>query len=383
MKIAVKLIALLMLTVLIAGGCSYYHRATIQGFVEDADSEAGINSATVRFYIERPESAADDVFFARTSTSTSGSEAGFYSNTVIWDNYFSAFGAEGDSGTVYLGVTHPDYLARVVEVPGVLSDDVNTVETIRLQRVTFAAGEVFGRVVRDGDSGGENGVRVVLHIGEGSSAEEYVALTGDRAGESGWYSFDEPSWRDESTEPGGTSEITADIEIDDPDWRREPDEVRALTLASGQDREVSTNIRVVRKPRSEFEAVLAGQVFYRPGVDDEYRGLGGVEVEVGFDADTDPGGARSFLTETATDGSFTLQLNWRRDESYSPPANTPAGEDVLRQSEGAEDFDNLTVTYRHSKIADDPNLNGQQDRERIRTWINPNRMEDVYVESGQ
>ncbi|MFW5802019.1 MAG: hypothetical protein ACOCVC_08280, partial [Spirochaeta sp.] len=181
----------------IFGSCSYYHRATVEGFVEDADTAEGINSVTVRFYQERPDEADSSGFFARTSTATTGGNPGYYRNTVIWDNYFSEYGAEGDTGTVYLGLTHDDYSPQVVEVPGILSDDVNTLETIELQRVTFAAGEVFGRVVRDTDGSGQNGVRVELTIPEldeqgnaTGETREYVAPTGDRNGESGWYSFD-------------------------------------------------------------------------------------------------------------------------------------------------------------------------------------------------
>lgn len=211
---------------LLLGGCSYYHRATVQGFVEDEATGTGINNATVRFYQEEPNRPSSSGFFARTSTSTSGGNPGYYRNTVVWDRYFSEFGAEGDSGTIYLGVTHPDYQGRVIRMPGILSDDINTLQTIQLQRVTFAAGEVYGRVIRAGDGSGVNGVRMVLTVPDlddaGSptgSEREYVAVTGMRTGESGWYSFDEPSWRDASTDPGGSSEVDARIEIDDPDWK--------------------------------------------------------------------------------------------------------------------------------------------------------------------
>lgn len=383
-----RLSGLLLLTfaATMLGGCSYYHRAVVEGFVEDSNSEAGINSATVRFYMSEPETADEDGFFARTSTATSGGSAGYFRNTVIWDNYFSSFGAEGDTGTIYLGVTHPDYLGRVVKVPGVLSDDINRIEAIGLQRVTFAAGEVFGRLIQDSDGEPVNGVRVVLTVPEldadGEPTEEkreYVALTGNRAGEAGWFSFSEPVWRDESTPPGGDSEVLASLEVDDNDYRQLEETPVSIGLVSKEDSELRDPVRIVRKPRTEFATVLTGRLYHRPGSnpDADYVGLNGAEIQVTWTADggpdDDPDDERSVTTETGPDGTFRVQISWKRPEGYEPPEGVPEGEDALDISEG----DSIEVRYIHSKI---PAADEIRDRSRIRSWINPNRMEDYYVD---
>ncbi len=134
---------------------------------------------------------------------------------------------------------------------------------------------------------------------------------------------------------------------------------------------------MVRKPRSEFQTTLTGRVYYQPATGEDYRGLQGVEVEISYSAETDPGGSRTVYATTGPDGSFTAEIRWRRDlDTYTgPPPETPEGEDVLTAGSNPDD-DELVVTYTHSLITD----SGNQERQQIRSWIDPERMEDLYLQ---
>ncbi|TVQ26422.1 MAG: hypothetical protein EA383_05515 [Spirochaetaceae bacterium] len=116
--------------------CGNIYRADIQGRVEDADNETGVNRATVRVYEEKPDEADSPGFLVRTETATSGGTTGVFQTTVVWRSLFGSFGDQADTTSLWLGITAEDYGPLVVEVPGILSDASNTVGTFRLLDTT-------------------------------------------------------------------------------------------------------------------------------------------------------------------------------------------------------------------------------------------------------
>ena len=48
---------------------------------------------------------------------TTGGNAGYYTHKVIWKTTSPLFGEEGDSGTIWITVTHEDYQEATVESP--------------------------------------------------------------------------------------------------------------------------------------------------------------------------------------------------------------------------------------------------------------------------
>ena len=156
-------LSVVLATALLASCGGYYYRATVQGFVVDDESDAGINEATVRVYTDEIEEPDAEGYVVQTSTVTQGGNAGYYSSTVIWRRVFGAYGQEGDTTTLWLSVTHPDYGAQVVSAEGILSEEDNLIATIRLAQTSYDLPALRGRVV-DGNGVGVNGVRVVLDL---------------------------------------------------------------------------------------------------------------------------------------------------------------------------------------------------------------------------
>ncbi|MFW5744614.1 MAG: hypothetical protein ACOC2D_15155, partial [Spirochaetota bacterium] len=195
---------------LLASCGGYYYRATVQGFVVDDESDAGINEATVRVYTDEVEEPDAEGYVVQTSTVTQGGNAGYYSSTVIWRRVFGAYGQEGDTTTLWLSVTHPDYGSRVVSAEGILSEEDNLIATIRLSQTSYDLPALRGRVV-DGNGAGVNGVRVVLDLPqvEGTNdATDDVTLTATVDGTSGTYEFAPVEWSDANT-ADASGEVTA------------------------------------------------------------------------------------------------------------------------------------------------------------------------------
>ncbi len=116
--------------------CGNIYRADIQGRVEDADNEAGINRAIIRVFEDEPEAADSPGFLVRTETATAGGTTGVFQTTVVWRSLFGSFGDQADTTSLWLGITAEDYGPLLVEVPGILSDASNTVGTFRLLDLT-------------------------------------------------------------------------------------------------------------------------------------------------------------------------------------------------------------------------------------------------------
>jgi len=355
-------------------GCGNYYSAEIQGFVMDSGSDTGINGATVRLYLDEPVDAADDGFFARTSTATSNNLPGYFRNAVIWRAWFASFGPEGDSGTVYLGITHEDYAAVVVSVPGVLSGAINTVQNVRMDRISFEVPSVQGRVL---DVNGDvvNGVRMVLDlVSTTDDAQDYVVITGDEPDGPGYYVFEDVEWRDDVNAGNDSDDEEITVTVDDGEW--EAPAGLAVTLTSGQDRIVATDIAVTRQPRTEFNTNVAGGVFDIVGETQLPKAGVGVRITLAGSGDI-------VYTQTGADGRFVVRIEWTdtvpqdfdgdENDGVGGDASIPEGEDGLLMD---IDYD----TDGNSVYGEAPNPNGVTERAitgyQLKSWINPNYLPD-------
>ena len=212
--------------------CGWYFTSDIAGYVKDSESENGIDGAVIRIYLEQPATADADGFIVETASATSSGNAGYFSHRVIWQNLLPSFGEEGDSNSLWLGITHEDYLAAVVEIRGILSDTVNLVPDVTLDRAGFSVPLVTGRVV-DPSGDGVNGVRVVLDIPTTEEEEDYVSVTTDFEDEAGRYRFTDVSWRDD--EAAGSGSDTEDVEVYIDDNQYSSMDVLTVSLVSDQE----------------------------------------------------------------------------------------------------------------------------------------------------
>jgi hypothetical protein len=301
----------------------YYYRATVQGFVVDEESDIGINEATIRIYTSEVESATADGFVSSTSTVTQGASPGYYSSTVIWNNWFGEYGGEGDTTEIWLGISHPDYADRVVRAEGILSNENNLIATVRLTETTFRLEALQGRVV-DSNGEGVNGVRVVLDLPELSGTddrEDRIVQSATINGQRGTFEFRNIEW-DESNTAAGSGEVTAIVRVDDAEWGDpgytggpEPTDdyiiEKAVTLIpADQTRTLSSSITVYRLPRTEFSAVVAGRVLER--LTDETRvGVQGVQVVLTYIRQEDSGPVTETLLATSNAaGGFQFSVTW-------------------------------------------------------------------------
>ncbi len=312
-------------------GCGgYYYRAVVQGFVIDDETGAGINDATVRIYTREVETADADGYVAQTSTVTQGGNAGYYSSTVIWRQLFGSYGVEGDTTTIWVSVTHPDYAPVVVAASGILSDDANLIGSIRLDEATFSIPALRGRV-EDTNGSGIDGVRVVLDLPAvtGTDArEDRVTQTATIDGTPGRFEFAPVNWSEEHTaDPAG--EVTAVVRVDDPDWGGQDERVveRSVVLVpSNQTRTMTLPITVYRQPRTEFSTVVEGRLTERirdgGGGFVEDRPVEGVRVELRYWRHTDevtipddPDPAvvppfRTLVDHTDAQGVYRFTVTW-------------------------------------------------------------------------
>ncbi|MFP4377797.1 MAG: hypothetical protein ACLFP4_12210 [Spirochaetales bacterium] len=158
-------------------GCGYVYRADIQGRVVDADDDSGVNQATVRIYEEKPANPDSSGFIVRTETAISGGTTGVFQTGFAWREIFGEFGTEGDTTTLWAGVTHPDYNGTVAKLPGILSGENNTVGDITIlskERDEDANSAVVqGRVFEEVDGNREPvaGYEVLYYADEDDAGE--------------------------------------------------------------------------------------------------------------------------------------------------------------------------------------------------------------------
>ncbi|MFP4114971.1 MAG: hypothetical protein ACLFUA_11430 [Spirochaetales bacterium] len=351
---AVGIAILALLTVALTGCGGYYYRATIQGFVIDDETEAGINEATVRIYSDEVDDPNAEGYVAQTSTVTQGGNAGYYSSTVIWQELFGEYGQEGDTTTIWLSVTHPDYGSTVVEAEGILSEEDNLVASVRLTQTTFDLPALRGRV-EDSNGAGVDGVRVVLDLPAVSGddePEDLVTQTATIDGNAGTFEFSPVEWSDANTsDPDG--ELTATLRVDDPEWGADVSGIadpvsedylieQTVDLVPGEEtRVVSDPIEVFRRPRTEFNATVAGRLFERlydnDGAYVEDRPVQGVRVQLSYDYEGSP--HETLVDRTDANGRYVFVVNWTDlqpgdyddagDVDGGPSPGISAGEDGL------------------------------------------------------
>jgi hypothetical protein len=360
----------LLSTVLVACG-GYYYSATVQGFIRDADDESGINGVTVRFFEQEPESVDATDFFAETSTADTGGTAGFYSNRVIWQNVFGRFGAEGDTGTIYLVVNHPDYDGQIAEITAVLSDTTNTVRDILLERVVFEVPLVSGRVI-DQTGDGVNGVRVVLDLNSTADEDEdYVTTTATVDGVTGIYEFAEVEWADPDRAGEATDEEQVTIRVDDNEYQAS--QARTIVLTSGVEREVGDPIPTTRAPRTSFNATVEGRTLFRQSTNDDVveTPIPGVVVQIQF---TDDAGTTTQETVTDATGTYRFFIEWTDDDGGADP--DPDSEDTNVPDAG-EDALSVTLDYDASGTTNAGEITGSVDFT-VRSWVTPNVVPDQF-----
>lgn len=366
-RAAARLGTVALLGVVLASCGGYYYTATVQGFVRDSSDDGGVNGVTVRFYEEVPEAADSEGFFAETSTTTSGGSAGFYSNRVIWRNAFGRFGAEGDTGTVHLGLSHPDYASQIVEIPAVLSDTTNTVRDVLLERLSFEVPVVRGQVI-DTNGDGVNGVRMVLDLASTTDeTEDYVTTTATVDGQAGTYEFDEVSWIDEAASGESSDDETITITVDDNEY--ESSDSPTFVITSGVEREIESPISVTRIPQTEFAATVQGSTVFRvsDGSTVEETPIAGVVVTLTF---TDDEGATTLETVTNAAGNYQFFVEWTDDGTTPDPAdaNAPTGENALSTQ---IEFDATNVRF-----ATDIDTGGTPVDFIVRSWVGQNVVPD-------
>ena len=342
-----------------------FYRATVQGFIVDDESDIGINEATVRVYAQEADAPDADGFVSATSTVTQGGNAGYYSTTVIWNNWFGAYGGEGDTTEIWLGISHPDYADRVVRAQGILSDDNNLIATIRLEETTFRLDALRGRVV-DSNGAGVNGVRVVLDLPQLSGTEERedrVVQSATIDGQTGTFEFADVEWSEANT-TSASGEVTATIRVDDTEWGDpsytgdpgpQDDFIveRSVTLLpADQPRSLSADIAVFRLPRTEFTATVTGRVLEQLS-DGTYVGVQGVRVELSYLRREDgPSVTETLVDFSDAGGDYQFTVTWIDNAPGDfDDADAQSGATVGLETEGiAEGEDALRAEVRYTDV---------------------------------
>lgn len=364
-----------------AVGCGRFYSAELAGYVKDEENGAGVNGAVIRMYLREPDTADASGFIVETASMSAGGNAGYYSHRIIWQNLTPKFGEEGDSGDVWIGITHEDYAPRIAHVRGILSDTVNTVPDILITRATFSVPLVSGRVVNAAGTG-VNGVRVVLDLQSTTDDDEdYVAATTTIDGETGSFRIANVTWRDSAPDGTGFDTEPADIFVSDDSY--ESTAVTA-TLTSDQDLNLPEPFVATRKSRTEFSTTITGRCFTRYEFTDEIRDVPVQGVEVTVSYQTNDGTSRTLYAQTGANGAFSVFLTWVDDDpgdfdgptDLSADPSIPDGEDGLFvEITYSGDFAGSDITGATSgpgTYSDDDFI--------VKSWLDPNYVpEAIYA----
>ena len=317
--------ALILAAALLLTGCPRYYKGEVAGYVRDSETDNGVNGATIHMYLEQPETAEDPSFIIETATMTSGGNAGYYSSSIIWEKYFAKFGSEGDSGAIWIGVLHEDYLSKVAKVSGILSDTMNVVPDIKIETSLFTVPSLTGRVVNES---GEylNGIRLVLDLESTPDEEEdYVATTQTIDDKAGSYQFTNIEWKDNDPDDAENSQDTepAVIRVSDDEYLDADDTPLSVTLNSDQEMEAPQDIEVTIEQQTNFTCPeVTGRVVNSSG-----EGVNGVRVTLDIARTSDD---EEFVATTATiDGipgtyQFT-DIGWRDETADTKTTDTETG----------------------------------------------------------
>jgi hypothetical protein len=309
-----------------------------------------------------------------TASMASQGNNGYFSHKIIWQNAFGEFGSEGDSGEVWLKISHEDYLEKTTRVSGILSDTINLVPDILLDRATFSTPQLRGRVLNVSGEG-VNGVRMVLDLSSTTDeAEDYITTTGFYEEEPGYYLFQDVTWRDETPDSDAADTENGSVLVDDPDYQSGGS--LSVILTSGQDSEAAEDIVVTRKPRTQFSTTVIGRCIRRYiNVDGDPVDIPaqGIEVAAFY---TDDNGSHTLYDQTDATGSFSMLLQWSdADPEDDTDPTIPEGEDVL-YVEFDYDPDNLS-SYTFTDIVGATTGTIEDDEFRLKSWLNPNYLPDA------
>lgn len=377
---------------LLISSCGRYYSGEIAGYVKDAESDEGINGAVVKLFLTEEE-VANEEYVVKTASMTSNGNDGYFSHKIIWQQTFGEFGAEGDSGEIWLTAEHEDYQTVSMQINGILSDTINVIPDIVMERATFEVPEVRGRVV-DVNGDGVNGVRVVLDLDStADEAEDYVTTTATANGDIGIYQFENVTWKDEEAAGQNSDDEPVTISVDDNQYTG--DTALSIILTSGQEREVTDEIVVTRKPRTDFSTRVTGQVMrrYGTGGGGEITDVPeqGVEVKLIF-YNQDLELEKILYSQTDGTGTYSFFVEWQDehpkdydvsgDNDAADDDSIPEGEDGLWfeiQFLTEPFYDTGAHTYDFiGNTADSPEANDPK----LKSWLNPNYMPDVIkVES--
>ncbi|MBN1685761.1 MAG: hypothetical protein JW852_03855 [Spirochaetales bacterium] len=366
-------------------GCGGYYTADIAGYVKDDESRAGVNGAIIRIYAQEPEDADADGFTVETASMATGGNAGYYSHKIIWRNWFPAFGDEGDSGSVWLGISHDDYAPAVTLVQGIISETVNVVPDIYLVRATFSSQTVTGRVIDVGGDG-VNGVRVVLDLESTPDDEEdYITTTGTVNAVEGVYEFDNVTWRDESPDSPAADTESALVYVDDGEY--DAAQPASVLITSGGLSQAADEIVVTRQPREDFSVNIRGRCINRYLSTQEVQEIPAQGIGVTLTC-TDDDGEHTLYDYTDAGGVFTFFVQW----TDATPGNFDGTTDVAGVDPGIPDGeDGLFVQLHFDPPFDaatvggdidggDPAVFDNQDFF-LKSWINPNYLPDTVIET--
>ena len=381
--------------VLVLAGCGGYYSAEIAGYIKDAENEVGINGAVIRIYADEPTTAADTGFIVETASMASSGNDGYFSHKIVWKNLFPSFGEEGDSGAVWLGISHEDYTDAIVHVQGILSDTVNVVPDISVDRATFATPELTGRVVDVGGDG-VNGVRVVLDLASTTDdGEDYVTTTATIDGTTGTYRFVNVTWRDEAPDSAVSDTESATVIVDDPDYQSAS--TLSVLLTSGQDSAAASDMSVTRAPRTEFATQVSGRCIRRVVLtsgENQDTPVRGVDVTLTY---LDEAGAtKTLLDQSDANGAFSFFVQWTDTSPRDFDTGTagaavpdaaddtlvPEGEDGLYiqiqyadtgSTATGESFPDHDITGANTALYDSADF-------ALKSWINPNYLLDAVIQ---
>jgi hypothetical protein len=189
---------------LLAAGCTRYPSAEISGYVKDQALGLGVTGATVRIYLSKPAAADADGAVAETTTAYNGQIPGYFDRKIMWATGSPAFQEQGDTITIWIGVTHPDFASHIVEVPGVLSGGQNIVPDVLTQRTGFSTGSLTGTLSRTAAPAQpvwKIGLDLALGPSESDDYVQYVTLVGSGPCTAA-FTFPNIHWS--NTSPGGT-----------------------------------------------------------------------------------------------------------------------------------------------------------------------------------
>ncbi|MEC7986652.1 MAG: hypothetical protein VX278_15905 [Myxococcota bacterium] len=303
--------------------CQPTFTAEISGYVLDAETDDGIEGATIRFFDKEPETATETSFLSETATSSE--VAGYFIKTIGWRDLISNFGEDGDYRDLYFGIQHPEYLPGIFHTEGIFSNSLNVVPSMRLVSLRRSVDEIYGTVYSQ--DGLQNGVRVTLSLGENDVLydTQYTARINDV---DGVFQFSNVEWLDTDN----TGSIVSYVRIEDPSYTAVNPAQITQTLSEDTPFYELEGFEVRKKRPDVFSAQISGSAYFSHQTaqgDFVDVPIEGIEISLQWNYDdnnlSDP---RTNYVRTDSSGRFETQISWT-DSLPDPEDGIPQGEDQL------------------------------------------------------